>query len=181
MILTAADFPGYIETPDTRPESDHPINAFCSQEAEKGKTGRAVSSGFAPNSSAPVISEAVLVYANDDDAKAGLDATPALVDCAANVVNAGKLNKSGFELSGATSRKIVVDAPGDASYAFEVQANGKTTGPTATDFNLTITMVFARMGRVSYHLTISGAGNPLSPEEVAGYAKQAAARIKQQP
>lgn len=181
MLLTAADFPpGYVETPPAADDIENPLNKACGQASEKGKTGKATSSDFSASADAPSISEDVIVFAKDRDASAGLDAIPALIDCAVQAINDGKLNTGGVEFSNTTSKKISVAAPGDKSYAFEVTAVGKVTGQDGAVVNVVFTLVFARKGRVGYQITASGTA-PLDAAELSGYVEKAAAKIKQQP
>ena len=181
MLLTAADFPaGYIETPAAANEPENPLNKACGQASEKGKTGKAASSDFSAAADAPSISEEVIVFGKESDASAGLDAIPALIDCAVKAINDGKLNNGGVEFSNTASKKISIDAPGDKSYAFEVTAAGKVTGRGGGDLSVVFSLVFGRKGRVGYQITVSGTA-ALGAAELSGYAQKAAAKIKQQP
>ena len=181
MLLTAADFPaGYIETPSNRDAENNPLQQACGQAAEKGKTGRADGSDFSSSPDAASISETIIVFGKESDATAGINAIPALIDCAVQAVNAGKLNSNGVEFSGTTSEKIALDAPGDTSYAFVVRTTGNAPGQEG-DLVLVFTLVYARKGRIGYQITVTGSGEPLDPAEIATYAQKAAAKVKQQP
>jgi hypothetical protein len=182
MLLSADDFPsGWVETPNTTDTDENPINAQCGKPAEKGKTGRAASSDFAADENSASIGEVVIVFARDDDAAAGIEAVPALIDCAVKLINDGKLNSPGVEFSGTTSKKVTVDAPSDISYAFEIQMTGKATAQPDQEVTVYLTLVFAKTGRVGYQLTAQGTGEPPDPAEVATYARKAASKLKQQP
>ena len=181
MLLTAADFPaGYGEIPATPDDTENPLTKACGEASEKGKTGKATSSDFSASADAPSISEDVLVFAKDGDAGAGLDAIPALIDCAVRAINDGKLDNAGVTFSNTASKKISIEAPGDKSYAFEVTAIGKVTGQDTPPVTLVFTLLFAREGRVGYQLTASGQ-TAFDTAELAGYAKKAAAKVKQRP
>ena len=181
MLLTAADLPaGYIETPNTRDAENNPLQEACGKAAEKGKTARVDSSDFQADASAASISETIIVFGKESDASAGIDAIPALIDCAVQAINDGKLNSNGVEFSEATSKKITLDVPGDKSYAFEVGATGRATGQDGS-LGFVFSLVYARKGRIGYQITVTGSGEPLVPSEVAIYVQKAAAKIKQQP
>jgi hypothetical protein len=182
MLLTAADFPsGWVETPNTTNDEENPLNTACGKATEEGKTGRATSSDFAADANAPTISEVVLVFGKDDDASTAIDAVPALIDCAVQAINDGKLNNSGVEFSGTTSAKVTVDAPGDKTYAFQIKTTGTVTGQAGSEEALYFTLVYAKQGRVGYQLSVQGSGEPPDPAEDVAYAQKAAAKIKQQP
>ena len=181
MLLTADDFPaGYIETPSTRDPENNPLQEACGRAAENGKTGRADGSDFSSSPDAASISETVIVFGKESDATAGIAAIPALIDCAVQAINAGKLNTNGVEFSGTTSETIALDAPGDKSYAFVVRTTGKAPGQEG-DLAVVFTLVYARKGRIGYQLVVTGSGEPLDPAEIAAYAQKAAAKVKQQP
>jgi hypothetical protein len=182
MLLTAADFPsGWVETPNTTNDEANPLNAVCGKATEQGKTGRATSSDFAADANSPTISEVVIVFGTDGDASAAIDAVPALVDCAVKAINDGKLDNSGVEFSGATSKKVTVAAPGDKTYAFQITTTGKVTGQAGSEQTLYFTLVFAKKGRVGYQISAQGSGALPDPADDAPYAQKAAEKIKQQP
>ena len=182
MLLTADDFPdGWVETPDRADNEENPLNEACGKAAEKGKTGRALSSDFAADANAASISEVVIVFGKDDDAATAIDKIPALIDCAVKAIDDDKLSSPGVEFSGTTSKKITVDAPGDKSYAFQIQMTGKATEQPDQEVTVYLTLVFAKKGRVGYQLTAQRTGEPADPTEIATYAKKAAAKLKQQP
>jgi hypothetical protein len=182
MLLSADDFPsGWVETPNTTDTEDNPVTAQCGKAAEKGKTGRATSSDFAAGENSASIGEDVIVFARDDAAAAGIEAVPALIDCAVKLINDGKVNNADIEFSGTTSKKIMVDAPGDRSYAFQIQMTGKAAVQPDQEVTVYLTLVFAKKGRVGYQLTAQRTGEPPDPAEVAAYATKAAAKLKQQP
>ncbi len=181
MLLTAADFPaGYVETPNTRDADNNPLQDACGKAAEKGKTGRADGSDFQQGANAASISETIIVFGKDSDASAGIDAIPALIECAVQAINDGKLDSNGVEFSGTTSKAIALDAPGDKSYAFEVQTTGTVPGQEG-DLTVVFTLVYARLGRIGYQLTATGGASPLDSAEFAAHVQKAAAKIKQQP
>lgn len=154
---------------------------MCGKAAEKGKTGRALSSNFAADANAASISEVVIVFGKDDDAATAIDKIPALIDCAVKAIDDDKLSSPGVEFSGTTSKKITVDAPSDKSYAFQIQMTGKATEQPDQEVTVYLTLVFAKKGRVGYQLTAQRTGEPADPAEIATYAKKAAAKLKQQP
>lgn len=182
MLLSAADFPtGWVETPNTSNDQDNPLNAICGKAAEKGKTGRATSSDFAADENSASIGEVVIVFGKDDDAGTAIDQIPVLIDCAVTAFNDGKLNNPGVEFSGTTSKAITVDAPGDKSYAFQIQTTGRAIEQPDQEVTMYLTLVFAKQGRIGYQISAQSAGEPADPAEVAAYAKKAAAKLKQQP
>ena len=182
MLLSADDFPsGWVETPSTAEDEENPLNELCGEAAEKGKTGRAEGSDFAADANSASISEVVIVFGKAAEAGTAIDKIPALIDCAVKAIDDDKLSSPGVEFSGTTSKKITVDAPGDKSYAFQIQMTGKATEQPDQEVTVYLTLVFAKKGRVGYQLTAQRTGEPADPAEIATYAKKAAAKLKQQP
>ena len=68
------------------------------------------SSDFQSDANAASVSETIVVFGKESDASAGLEAIPALIDCAVQAINDGKLNSNGVEFSGTSSKAISLDA-----------------------------------------------------------------------
>jgi hypothetical protein len=127
----------------------------------------------------PAISETVTVFANEAGAIARIDAAPALIGCAVKAISDGKFNETGIDLLGATSTPISLDAGGDRSAAFQVQATQVFAGQSVRG-TAQYTLVFVSKGRVVAEILVRGTGEPFDPEELSGFAQSAVARMSQQ-
>lgn len=175
MLMTRDDFPfDYLEK--RRAVAKNPLNG-CDTGPD-GNTGSAATGDWLFDGQSPAISETVTVYPSEADAgTSGIAAAAARVDCAVNAINNGKLDETGISLSAATSTPIRVDAGGDRSAAFQLQATeafaGQSVGGTAQ-----YTVVFVSKGRAVAEILVRGTGDPFDAEELAAFARAAVARMQ---
>lgn len=110
-LLTAADFPpGWQEAQD--PEGPSPLDS-CEQKVPfEGLTGRA-ESGDLSSSVTPDYSQVVRVFDTPEHARASLKDIPARWDCAARLVNLGKLDSAKARFSEAKWRRVRFARIGD--------------------------------------------------------------------
>jgi hypothetical protein len=175
MLLTVNDFPsGWTETPSSASGED-PLKKECNLN-EDARTGRAETGDFAESEGKPSLSESVLTFANAKDAVAALDQTTATVDCGIKAFNDGKLDSDGIAFSDAASRKLSLNAPGDKSYAYEIDVTGKSSG---SDVAVHLVVVYAVVGRIGYSLTAVSTDAPYKAADLEPFAKKAAAKLKQ--
>lgn len=175
MLLTVNDFPsGWTETPSTTSEDD-PLTKQCNPKPAT-RTGRAESGDFAENEGAPSISETVLVFTNASAAMTELNKISDVVSCGVKAFNDGKLDSNGITFSDAASKNLSFDAPGDKSYAFQIDVTGTTSQGQAT---VHIVAVYAVVGRVGYSLTAQTTDQPYGVSDLEAYAKKAADKLKQ--
>jgi hypothetical protein len=175
MLMTRDDFAfDYLEK--KRDAAKNPISGCGS--VTDDKAGSAATGDWLFDGQSPAISETVTVFANEAGAIARIDAAPALIDCAVTAIGDGKFNETGIDLSGATSTPISLDAGGDRSAAFQVQATelfaGQSAGGTAQ-----YTLVFVSKGRVVAEILVRGTGEPFDRAELSDFAQSAVARIQQ--
>lgn len=142
-------------------------------------TGRAVGSDFLFDGQSPAVAEVVTVFAAESEARASVDAAQAYVSCALAAINNGKLDANGVKFSDAKSAAVSVDAAGDSSHAFQIQATKTYQGQSAPGV-AQYTLLFASKGRIVFEISSRGTGEPLDPEEMSAFAQNAAARIRQQ-
>jgi hypothetical protein len=122
MLVTLSDFPnGWIEKPSDRPADaqDGPIQRCATK---TGRTGRAVSNGFAPDAAAADVVETIVVFDSAGHASEGVEQTPDLIDCVVKALNSGELDTDAVRLSNAASKNITLDARGDQSRSYVVSA-----------------------------------------------------------
>ena len=178
MLLTVNDFPtGWTETPSSTNDGENPMEKECNPK-QAGRTGRAETGDFSESEGAPSISESVLVFAKPNDAMAALDKTPSVVDCAIKAFNDGKFDSNGIAFSDAASRKMSLDAPGDKSYAYQIEVTGSTSDGEVT---VHLLVVYAVNGRVGYSLTAQTIDQPYGAADLEPVAKAAADKLKQKP
>lgn len=178
MLLTVNDFPsGWTESPSSAASEDDPLTKQCNPKPAT-RTGRAESGDFAESESAPSISETVLVFTQASAARAELDKISDVVSCGVKAFNDGKLDSSGITFSDAASKNLSFDAPGDKSYAFQIDVTGTTSQGAAT---VHIIAVYAVVGRVGYSLTAQTTDQPYGISDLEAYAKKAADKLKQKP
>lgn len=180
MLITREDLAfDYHEARDKPNADQRALADACGQATATRATGRGTGNDFLFDGQSPAISEVVTIFASATDARASVAAASGFIECALRVINEGKLNGAGFVLSDATSASISVNAGGDASSAFQVQAAKTLTGHGGQTI-VQYTLVFASKGRVGFEMFIQGSGDPVDPNEVADFAQNAAARIRQQ-
>ncbi len=178
MLLTVDDFPtGWTETPSSTDNGENPMEKECNPKQE-ARTGRAETGDFSATDSASSVSESVLVFAKPADAMAALDKTSGIVDCGIKAFNDGKLDSNGIAFSDATSRKLSLDAPGDKSYAYQIDVTGTVGGEQAT---VHLVVVYAVSGRVGYSLTAQTTDQSYRAADLEDVAKKAADKLKQKP
>ncbi len=178
MLLTVNDFPsGWTESPSSATSDDDPLTKQCDPKAST-QTGKAQSGDFAESEGAPSISESVLVFTTASAAMAELDKNPDVVKCAVAAFNDGKLDSNGITFSDAASKSMSFDAPGDKSYAYQIDVTGTTSQGQAT---VHIIAAYAVVGRVGYTLTAQSTDQPYSATDLETYAKKAADKLKQKP
>jgi hypothetical protein len=176
MLMTRDDFSfDYLER--KRDAAKNPVRG-CGSDTD-GRTGSAATGDWLFDGQSPAISETVTVYANEADTSAHIAAAPSLIDCAVKAINDGNLNETGIDLSGATSTPMSLDAGGDRSAAFQVQATEVFAGQSAPG-TAQYTLVFVSRGRAVAEILVRGTGEPFDREELSGFAQSAVARIQQQ-
>ena len=182
MLTTHADFPSdYRETQRATDASKNPVAGACGLDTAPGRSGSASSSDFLFDGETPAVSEVVTVFATEADAAASVRSAAARIACAIAAIDAGKFNAGDVELSGATSAPIEIEAGGDATAAFAVQAKGKLKSIAGAEVTAQYTMVFAHRGRVAYDFVARGTGNPVDLDSLSDVMLTAAQRIRQQP
>ena len=183
MLLQLADFPtGWVLANSSQVNEDSPLDQFCGTSTEDGRTGRAVTGDFAPKVGAASVSETVIVFPDADTAMSSLDKVPDRIACAIKAINDGKLDQPSVKFSKAESREANVAAPGDKHYAYQIRMNAAGLDPAATDTTTVyFLLVYATKGRVGYSLTGTSTGQPYDTGEMTTAAKNAAAKLKQQP
>ena len=183
MLLQLADFPaGWVLVNSSQTNEDSPLDQFCGTSVEDGRTGRAVTGDFGSSDGAPTVSETVVVFPDADTAASALDNVPDRISCAIKAINDGKLDQGTITFSKAESREAAVSAPGDKHYAFQIRMDATSSDPSSAD-NGTVyfLLVYGTRGRVGYSLTGTAYGAPYDLAEMSAAAKDAEAKLKQQP
>jgi hypothetical protein len=140
---------------------------------------RADGDAFLFDGLSPAISEVVAVFATAADAAASVAASPAYVACTLGAINGGTFDSEKVRFSAARSTPVSIDAAGDASYAYQLQATETFAGQDALGV-AQYTLVIANKGRVGYELFVVGSGVPVDPDEMTDIARSAATHIRQQ-
>ncbi len=178
-LIRRGDLPSDWLEAQTKTHHDEDIlGAACPEAAAGTPTARVTSSDYLFDGDSPALSEIVSVFADEQAARASIDAAGARGDCFADAVNRGLVMRRDVTLSDAKSVVIAVDTGGDSTRAFEIRGLVSRAGSQAPQAVTLYTLVFSSVGRVACEVFIRGNGDSLDSEDVSALASAAVARVR---
>lgn len=179
LLLTINDFPaGWQEVAQSDEENDTFDN--CLGEPPGTVTGEAESGDF-DDGGLHFVSQRVFVFA--EAAEPNPDSHRESLQCFVDAINDGELDDDEIEVTGATLGALSFPVPGDAGYAFRVQANVKARGETGFGSEgavyYDIVMVF--VDRFASMLVGGSVFSPVQTELMIDLTEKAAANLQPAP
>ena len=172
-LLDARDFPaGWTESPSS---TNHSTDS-CAAKSRSMQTGRAETGYFSGNTG-PDVHETVSVYRTNTDAIAGLGMFPGQLQCAVQLINAGKTDTDDTHFSQASEEALPYATMGDQSAAVRMHMHFKQNGGGA-EGDIYVDTLWVVAGRYAFDVQVSSMSAPAGEAELTSSSAMALARIR---